>query len=129
MFIMFLKCIRKRCRYILFLIRYKRELYRSIWFVFDFSVIDSRLRFMWIIIFVLWRFKGLVSEIRNRNNLRIYGKLYGNNGLEFISYYYKKLDINIFFNKDLFYIFEIVFYRLRKILFLLKKNWNIIYNE
>lgn len=76
---------------------------------------------MWIIIFVLWRFKGLVSEIRNRNNLRIYGKLYGNNGLEFIIYYYKKLDINIFFNKDLFYIFEIVFYRLWKILFLLKK--------
>lgn len=62
----------------------------------------------------------MVSEIRNRNNLRIYGKLYGNNGLEFISYYYKNLDINIYL-KDLFYIFEIVFYRLRKILFLLKK--------
>lgn len=37
---------------------------------------------MWIITSVLWRSKGLVREIRNRNNSRTQGKPYGSKGPE-----------------------------------------------
>lgn len=119
--IMPLKCTRKRCRHISSLTRYKRELYRPIWSAPDSSATDSRLRPMWIITSVLWRSKGLVSEIRNRNNSRTHGKPYGNNGPEPTSYHHKNSDINIYL-KDSLYIFEIVFHRLWKTLPLLKKK-------
>lgn len=96
-------------------------MYRPIWSAPDSKATVRRLSPMWIITSVLWRSKGLVREIRNRNNSRTQGKPYGSKGPEptYTFGYFKKIISKYsesYFNTLIRYVFT---------LFKSKKRFNI----